>query len=101
MDIQGKCALVTGSARRLGRSMAIELARRGARIAVHFRSDSSEEEAQETLRLIRDAGGEGAIFRAELRDVPQLDRMFAAIGEKFGNLHILVNSASVFSPSTA
>jgi pteridine reductase len=58
-------------------------------------------EALETLRLVEEAGGQGAVFRAELADLKQLDNMFAAIEEKFGSLNILVNSASVFSPATA
>jgi len=57
-------------------------------------------EALETLRLVAEAGGQGAVFRAELADLKQLDNMFAAIAEKFGSLNILVNSASVFSPAT-
>src|SRR5579862_8363948 len=89
MNIEGKVALITGSAKRIGREIALELQRRGARIAVHYRSD--EQEARNV------AGKTGAIFQAELTDEPALDKMFGGIDSVFGRLDILVNSASVFS----
>jgi NAD(P)-dependent dehydrogenase (short-subunit alcohol dehydrogenase family) len=99
MDIRGKIALITGSAKRIGRAAAIELARRGARIAVHYRS--SEHQARETLQSIRQAGSDGVIFQADLIDMQAIDRMFKEIQEKLGGLDILVNSASVFNTGTA
>src|SRR5262245_31643390 len=99
MNIDGKVALITGSAKRLGRAIAVELARRGARIAVHYRSNADE--ADQTLQMIRGTGSNGAIFRAELTDNAALEKMFQDIAKTFGRLDILVNSASVFSPGTA
>src|SRR5215471_6752332 len=101
MEIPGKSALVTGSSKRLGRAIAIELGRRGARVAIHHRSAAGRTQADETLKLVRDAGGDGDIFRAELSDLLQVTEMFSSIRAKFGQLHILVNNASVFSPATA
>src|SRR5437868_11358683 len=93
MDINGKVALVTGSAKRIGREIALELARRGARIAVHYRS--SEAEAKKV------AGNNGFVFQADLRVTAEVDEMFLGIEAKLGGLDILVNSASVFSAATA
>jgi NAD(P)-dependent dehydrogenase (short-subunit alcohol dehydrogenase family) len=99
MNIHGKVALVTGSAKRIGRSVAVELARRGAQIAVHYRS--SERDAHETLRLVREAGSDGAIFRGELTDAAAVTAIFTGIEAQLGGLDILINSASCFSPGTA
>src|SRR5262245_31725428 len=101
MIIDGKLALVTGSSKRIGRAIAVELGRRGARVAVHYRSSGSEAAAQETLRLVREAGGDGAEFEAELTRVDHLDKMFNKLQAAFGGLHVLVNNASVFSPASA
>jgi NAD(P)-dependent dehydrogenase (short-subunit alcohol dehydrogenase family) len=101
MQIQGTTALITGASKRLGRAIAMELGRRGGQLAIHHRSKDSEPDALETLRLVRSAGGDGAVFHAELRDQHQLDDMFDGIRARFGTLQILVNSASVFSPATA
>src|SRR5215468_2964740 len=92
MDINGKVALVTGAAKRIGREIALELARRGARIAVHYRSSATE--AREV------AGSTGAIFQAELTNTTAIERMFRELEDRFGGLDILVNSASIFSPAT-
>jgi pteridine reductase len=93
MNIDRKVALVTGSAKRVGKDIASELARRGARIAVHYRSGEAEAMAV--------AANEGAIFQADLRDFAAVEKMFNGIEAKLGGLDILINSASVFSPATA
>jgi NAD(P)-dependent dehydrogenase (short-subunit alcohol dehydrogenase family) len=93
MDINGKVALITGSAKRVGKEIALELAKRGARLAVHYRSNPRE--AEEV------AGQKNATFRAELTKMDEIEGMFRQIDERFGRLDILVNSASVFAPSTA
>jgi NAD(P)-dependent dehydrogenase (short-subunit alcohol dehydrogenase family) len=98
MDIKGKVALITGSSKRVGRETAVELARRGARVAIHYRSD--EPGARETLRLVQAAGGSGDVFHAELTDNEAVDRMFADLERKMAALHILVNNASVFDAAT-
>src|SRR6266850_8305802 len=83
MDINGKVALITGAAKRVGKEIAFELARRGARLAVHYRSGESE--AKQV------AGNNGAIFQAELTNQDDIKRMFVQLVEKFGRLDILVN----------
>jgi pteridine reductase len=93
MDVNGKVALITGSAKRIGREIALELARKGARIAVHYRS--GEEDAREV------AGTSGAVFQAELTDTAAVERMFRGIESVFRRLDILVNSASIFNAASA
>ena len=98
MNISGKVALITGSSKRVGRETAVELARRGARIAIHYRSD--EQGAKETLRLVHEAGGSGEVFQAELTNMDAIDRMYSDLETKMKALHVLVNNASVFDPGT-
>src|SRR5437870_4262367 len=89
MDINGKVTLITGSAKRVGRAIALELARRGALIAVHYRSSEAEAKAV--------AGTRGAVFQSDLTDTATIETMIRGIEAKFGGLDILINSASVFS----
>jgi NAD(P)-dependent dehydrogenase (short-subunit alcohol dehydrogenase family) len=98
MDISGKVALITGSSKRIGRETAVELARRGACVAIHYRSD--EAGARETLRLAKEAGGTGELFRAELTDTREVESMFSDLERKLHRLDILVNNASVFEAGT-
>jgi len=96
MDISGKVALITGSSKRIGRETALELARRGAHVAIHYRSD--EAGAKETGALAREAGVQAELFRAELTDAGEVKALFVDLAKRFGGLDILVNNASVFDP---
>ncbi|MCS0496898.1 SDR family oxidoreductase [Ancylobacter sp. MQZ15Z-1] len=94
-NLEGHTALVTGAARNVGRSIALELARAGARVVVHARS--SVEAAQETVALCREAGGgEAAAFAhfADLTDPAAVDAMFGEVEARFGRLDLLVHNAA-------
>jgi 3-oxoacyl-[acyl-carrier protein] reductase/pteridine reductase len=87
----GKVILVTGAAKRIGRSIALRLAAEGARVAIHYHG--SEEEARATAQQCNDA----PLFRANLESVAEIRRMFDQIGEHFGRLDGLVNNAARFT----
>jgi NAD(P)-dependent dehydrogenase (short-subunit alcohol dehydrogenase family) len=93
-DLAGKVVLVTGAARRIGRAIALEMAGRGAKVAVHFRS--SAREADEVVGRIRDAGGTAQAFRADLTEVLEIQQMARAIEVDLGYVDVLVNNASEF-----
>jgi NAD(P)-dependent dehydrogenase (short-subunit alcohol dehydrogenase family) len=83
--------LVTGAAKRIGRTIAIELSQRGFDVAIHY--NTSEQEAAEVAALC-----EGApIFRADLGNVPEIRAMYAEIRSRFGTLDAVVNNAARFT----
>ena len=90
-SLENQVVLVTGAARRIGRGIALRLAREGARVAIHY--DRSELEARRTSEQ---AGG-APVFRANLEHVPEIRRMFAEIEEHLGRLDCLVNNAARFT----
>ncbi|HVA80488.1 MAG TPA: SDR family oxidoreductase [Candidatus Binataceae bacterium] len=94
MELKGKVALVTGAGRRVGRAIAIALAERGAELAVHYRTSSTEADA--VVKEIAAAGGRAISFHADLGSVAQIEAMVSAIIASFGRIDVLVNSASVF-----
>ncbi|MFN7924632.1 MAG: SDR family oxidoreductase [Bryobacteraceae bacterium] len=83
--------LVTGSAKRIGRGIALHLARSGARVAIHY--SGSEREALETAE---ECGG-APVFRADLEKVPEIERLFDQVTAHFGRLDALVNNAARFT----
>ncbi len=85
-------ALVTGSARRIGRALALAAAEAGYDVAIHHR-DSSEA-AEETARLVRAKGVRAAVLAADLSDDPA--RLIAETEAALGPVTLLVNNASVF-----
>ncbi|MCC6905326.1 MAG: SDR family oxidoreductase [Anaerolineae bacterium] len=95
MSLRGKVALVTGAARRVGRGIAFALARAGASVAIHYHT--SDQEALETLDLIRRPGIRAEAIRADLADPDEIRHLFNAVQQTFGRLDILVNSASAFT----
>ena len=97
MTLQEKVALVTGSAKRIGRAVANALADRGVHQAVHYRT--SKTEAEDAVRLFRVLGVEAESFQADLSQVKEVEALASEVLKRFGRLDILVNNASVFFPS--
>jgi pteridine reductase len=94
VDLRGKVALVTGSAHRVGKAIALGLAREGAAQVIHF--GGSAEKAAATVAEVRALGVDAIRCQADLSAPDQIAGLFAAIESHFGRLDILVNSASVF-----
>jgi pteridine reductase len=93
MELRGRNALVTGAGHRVGRAIALALASRGMRIAIHY--NSADKGARETLERVRAAGGYGDIFAADLTRGDAADALISAVRDKFKTLDVLVNSAAV------
>lgn len=87
-------ALVTGSGKRLGKEIALYLARRGHDVAIHY--NGSADEAEITLAEARALGVRAELFHADLLDLDQTEALIPAITEKLGPLSVLVNNASIF-----
>jgi 3-oxoacyl-[acyl-carrier protein] reductase/pteridine reductase len=90
-DLRGKVILVTGAAKRIGRGIALRLAREGARVAIHY--GNSEAEARATAA---ECGG-APVLRANLESVAEIERMFGDIERTMGRLDGLVNNAARFT----
>ena len=98
LPLQGKVALVTGAAKRLGRAVALRLAEEGADVAVHYRT--SQPEAQDAVKEIEKLGKRAVAFGADLGSVDEIKRLIDQAGKHFGRLDILVNSAANFLPAS-
>jgi NAD(P)-dependent dehydrogenase (short-subunit alcohol dehydrogenase family) len=90
-SLQDKVILVTGAAKRIGRGIALRLAREGARVAIHY--GNSEAEARATAG---ECGG-APVFRANLESVAEIERMFGDVESTLGRLDGLVNNAARFT----
>ena len=94
-----RTVLVTGSARRLGRDMAIALARAGWQVAVHYRD--SREEAMQTVAACAELSGNSAAFDADFFDEESVRGLVPRVVEHFGRLDAVVNNASLFEHDDA
>ncbi len=93
MSLSGKVALVTGANRGIGRGCALEMARRGADIAVNYRSHADE--AEEVAREVRSLGRRAIVLQADVSDRDQDRELVSATVERLGRLDILVANAAV------
>ena len=93
MDLMGKTALVTGGAHRVGRSIAMGLAREGCNIGLHYHS--ADQEALQTLRDLKEEGIQAHGIQADLRRSKDLQKLFQTIDTTFDRLDILINSAAI------
>ncbi|MDR3714537.1 MAG: SDR family oxidoreductase [Puia sp.] len=91
-DIKGKVILVAGGAKNLGGLLSVGFAKRGARLAIHYNSQSTKEDAEQTLAAVRVLGSEAFLFQADLTEVKNITRFFDETVEKFGGIDIAINT---------
>lgn len=90
MKLKGKVAVVTGGARDIGRAVSVKLATEGAKVCLNY--FDSESEAQETLDMIRKAGGEAIAVKGDMTKGDEVKALFAECRKAFGDrLDVLVN----------
>ncbi|MBC8171579.1 MAG: SDR family oxidoreductase [Anaerolineae bacterium] len=99
IDLNDQVALVTGAAHRVGKAIALELARAGVHILVHYHS-SADETVRNTVHEIKSLGVDAFSIQGNISQPEGVARVFDALRENFGRLNILVNSASDFPVGT-
>lgn len=90
--LQDRVALVTGADSGIGRAVALAFAREGAHVAVSYHAH--REDAQETLRLVEQAGRRGLTLAGDLAEDDACARLVREVTERFGRLDVLVNNAA-------
>jgi 3-oxoacyl-[acyl-carrier protein] reductase/pteridine reductase len=92
--LEGQFALVTGAAKRIGRSIALRLAADGADVVINYAASKSE--AEGVVREIQALGRRAIAVQADVSRRPEVEKLFAAVERQFGQLDILVNNAGTF-----
>ena len=94
-----RCVLITGAAKRLGRSMALHLAESGWDVAIHYRHSAAE--AAACAADCRALGAQAKVFAADLADETACRALVPAVVQQFGRLDAVVNNASTFEHDSA
>ncbi len=97
MKLEGSTALVTGAPKRVGREIALELARAGANVAITYRSSNAD--AGHTVDELRSLGAEAVAVQLDLRDRESLPGAIRQVEAGVGPVDVLVNNASYFEPT--
>jgi len=95
--LQNQVALVTGAGRRIGRVIALTLARAGADVVVHY--NETKQGALTTAREIESLGSQAMVARADVARPKQVAALFRKVEKRFGRLDLLVNNAGIFFPA--
>lgn len=91
MDIKNKVVVITGSSSGIGRAIALEFAKAGARIVLNYQTN--KEGGQSTLREIKSIGAEAMIVQADISKLEDVKRLFETVIKRFGTVDILINNA--------
>jgi NAD(P)-dependent dehydrogenase (short-subunit alcohol dehydrogenase family) len=89
MNLRDRVAIVTGAGRRVGRALALALARRGATVAVHY--NASEQGAREVVDSITGSGARAEAFGADLTAPDAPAELVARVVQRLGSIDVLVN----------
>ncbi|MFS0874554.1 3-oxoacyl-[acyl-carrier-protein] reductase [Solibacillus isronensis] len=93
MGLTGKCAVVTGASRGIGRAIALQLASEGAKVVVNY--SGSEQKAQEVVEEIKANGGEAIAVQADVADADSVQNLMKSALDTYGSIDILVNNAGI------
>ncbi len=92
-DLKGKVAIVTGGSRGIGRHIALQLAQRGADVAINYRSRQAD--ADEVIKELEKIGVGALSIKADLSKMPEARGMIKDVHNKWGRIDILVNNAGI------
>ncbi len=94
MQLSNKVVLITGGAKRLGKHLALALAKRGAHVVFTYRTSSRE--AQTTLKALKATGTEPLAIKVDLTSAADIKALFKQIKKNYGKLDVLINCAANF-----
>lgn len=94
-DLSGKVALVTGAARNMGRAFVVSLASRGADVVIHYNSESSASDAEETARLAKEQGVRALLVQGDLSKEAAVEKIYQETLAAFKQVDIVINNAGL------
>lgn len=92
-DLKGKVVLITGASRGIGRSIALEFSKYGTLVVINYKNN--KEGAEETLKLVKESGGNGIIYKCDVSSNLEVKAMFEFVISKFGRIDVLVNNSGI------
>ncbi|MGA9173448.1 MAG: glucose 1-dehydrogenase [Thermoactinomyces sp.] len=95
-DLKGKVVVITGASKGIGRAMAIRFGQEQAKVVINYRS--SEEEALEVMKDVKQAGGDAIIVRGDVTKEEDVKRLVRSAIDHYGTLDVMINNAGIENP---
>lgn len=94
-NLNGKVVVIAGGAKNLGGLLSKDFAAMGAKIVIHYNSDSTKKEAEETLASVEKLGAKAVLFQADLTKVENIEKLFKLAIDKYGRVDIAINTVGM------
>lgn len=91
--LKGKCAVITGASRGIGKCIATKFAKEGANVVINYRNN--EEEALKVKQELEDLGSQVLVVKADVSELEQAEKLIKEAKKEFGRVDILVNNAGI------
>ncbi|MDG3582891.1 SDR family oxidoreductase [Galbibacter pacificus] len=95
IDLKDKVVLIAGGGKNLGGLLSRNFAAKGAKLAIHYNSDSSKVASEETLAAVKAAGGEGFLYQGDLTKVENITKFFDEAISKYGGIDVAINTVGM------
>jgi len=95
INLNDKVVLIAGGAKNLGGLISREVAKQGAKVVVHYHSDSTQAAAEETVQAVKDLGADAFSIQLDLTQAANNEELFKAAKDKFGRVDVAVNTAGM------
>ncbi|WP_261511989.1 SDR family oxidoreductase [Chryseobacterium paludis] len=94
-DLTGKVVLIAGGGKNLGGLLSRDFARKGAKLAIHYNSESSKQESEKTLAEVKALGAEAFLFQGDLTKVDNITKLFDETVKTYGGIDIAINTVGM------
>lgn len=94
-DLKGKVVLIAGGGKNLGGLLSRDFARKGAKLAIHYNSESSRQESEKTLEEVKTLGAEAFLFQGDLTKVENITKLFDETVKTYGGIDVAINTVGM------
>lgn len=94
-NVKGKVVLIAGGGKNLGGLLSRDFAAKGAKLAIHYNSESSKAESEKTLAEVQALGAEAFLFQGDLTKVDHITKFFDETVSRFGGIDIAINTVGM------
>ncbi len=95
IDLKDKVVVIAGGAKNLGGLISREIAKHGSKVVVHYNSNKTKSDAEQTVKAVKDAGGDAFLIQGDLTKVENVKKLFQTAKDTYGRVDVAINTAGM------